>query len=181
MIMQYILTTFKLFPSFVIDLKPTLLKMLQEAQSNLFNHVCFVIGEAIATCPDDSRLNTSIIVQYYEMLELVTYEKIAKTRMEKEEVDVIDPDAAMKVQAFNILIGSMCKVCQHLYVNNVQLAGKCPDLVPRVTVCLVNLLRHTSVMHASVIQRANESIKLLRYPSIVTTLLCNNQRSTQPI
>jgi hypothetical protein len=30
-------------------------------------------------------------------------------------------------------------------------------------------------MHDSVIQRANEAIKLLRYPSVVTALLCRDQ------
>jgi hypothetical protein len=67
-IIQHIIMVFRLYPSFVIDLKPTLLRMLQESQGDLFNHICFITGESIATCKDDIHLTTSIIVQYYEVL-----------------------------------------------------------------------------------------------------------------
>jgi hypothetical protein len=45
------------------------------------------------------------------MLELVTFERIARARMDKQTEDEKSEDDVSKTQAFNVLIGAMCKVC----------------------------------------------------------------------
>jgi hypothetical protein len=178
-LLKYFLRILNYWPVFIIDLKSLLLQALQDSKGTVFVNICYCIGECLATCSDD-RMTTQVIVQYFEMLELVTFEQLAKVRIEykMKQKAAKDSDTSTSrveeatvsdcTQSLNILISAMCKAC-----------GRCPDLVSRVVVCLANLIKHADCLHPSVLQRANEATRLLRFPSIVTSLLCSSDIPTQ--
>ena len=173
-LLKYFVVVLERWPAFIVDMKNLLLQTLQEVNDDVFVNVCYSIGQSIAVCAD-ARLTTQLIVQYFEALELVTFEQLARARVQKKlsaQRKLADLPSEMEeeflvssrysTQCLNTLISSMVKIC-----------GRCPDLVPRVIVCLTNLVKHYDSLHASVVQRANESIRLLRFPSIVTSLFCS--------
>lgn len=143
-------------PQYVIELKSQFVQTLQNSKEQVFVQLCHSVGDCVARCKDN-QIATSTIVEYFEVLEIITFEQLAKARIEQKMGQQQAASTSVAV-ALNALISSMCKLC-----------GKCPDLVSRVIVCLANLMKHSESLHASVVQRANEAIRLLRYPSILAS------------
>lgn len=170
---------FELNPHYIIVLRGLLLQVIQESESEVFVTIVHLVGECISRCPDSDDdglnvLNTKTILQYFEALELVAYQKLSqqrthhkllKQRHRREEFDHLDLNlhAELPPQSFTMLIVAMTKI-----------AARCPDLIPRTIECLKNLIKNREWLPKDVISRANEHLKLLRFPSICRMLISSD-------
>lgn len=170
---------------------------------SVFNAVCYLIGESIVTMPKEKHI-VSIVVHFFETLELTIYERLSKlkyialakqqqqdqsesqdTSSNSEEDDVLLLNQRKKkfnkeisgmyfkqAESFNLLISALVKT-----------SARCPDLAPRVVVCLVNILnKYSSILKQintflfwNLSQRANQWIRCLRFPSIASSLFIKSE------
>lgn len=54
--------------------------------------------------------------------------------------------------------------CSMLMSALMKMASACPDLIPRVLVFLASVLRNAQHLHAAIVQRAHEYVRLCKYP-----------------
>ena len=62
-------------------------QVLQESKGHLFDHICQIIG-------DETQLFVISVVQYFETLELVVYEKLSQAKL-ISKINSLKPEASL--------------------------------------------------------------------------------------
>ena len=52
-----------------------------------------------------------------------------------------------------------------------KIGARFPDLIPRIVVCIGNLIKNTSLMHSSVVRFGHTQLRILQHPSLGGALL----------
>ncbi|EGC39537.1 hypothetical protein DICPUDRAFT_74957 [Dictyostelium purpureum] len=199
-LMSHVLAIFKRYPSLIVSEKDLIIQVVSEARMHYRDIVtlslCFIIGEY--TSPFLCGLNnvsSQIFSEYHETLELITYEKINTIKMDSTMNNNSNSNNfssnTNNLNYLNILninsnnnnnnlnSGMDVNQLQQQYNINIMLilmssltkiASRWPDATSRVVLCLMKIVGYHQYFDPQVIQRANECISLLKYPSFAAAL-----------
>ena len=160
-----LLTIMKLHPRLVLEYSDEFIefvhtmKCIDDGLEQFFTHVVYVIGEYTSSKYDE-RCDNSYIIKFHEAVESVTYE-LALTMNDETNIQEICSSRLVCV-----LMSTLAK-----------LASRCPDLIPKVILCInkVSKLRSDICIdqaeRESLLIRASELISLLKLPNIAPLIL----------
>lgn len=132
------------------------LKNLGPTKENFFVHLVWIIGE-FASSVHDSGCTVQNIVQYFEVLEALTYEVIMQTAPGK---------VTFSGRLVSVLMTTLAK-----------LASRCQDVIQRALLCLSKILRRKPELlsdpecYPDLLLRAQELINLLKLPNVAPVIL----------
>ena len=197
-LVDYVLAIFAMHSKFVYSLRKPILAFLDsrqdEQKEELKLHLCWVRNNGIVCCcllnflsffaqiigeyasPSvHPRLAGEVIFEYFQTLEPLAYEaNMALTQTPSAAVDALNVAGSARTPHFlTTLMSTLAK-----------LAARSQDITPRVTICLAKIVKQqrASKSEASVvlIQRANELIRILQYPTIAAAILDPPPETARP-
>ncbi|KYR00749.1 hypothetical protein DLAC_02792 [Tieghemostelium lacteum] len=186
-LIEKVLTIFKAYPNLIISEKDLIISVISEGRlmikDSLTLTLCWIIGEYTSTFVG-TQVTAEVFSDYYEALELLTYERINSIKMDAvsgssssslttanniqssnvniftSSLSIVDtPQNQYNITLMLILIGSLTK-----------LSSRWPDATSRVILCLLKVISYHQYFDSQVIQRANECISLLKFPSFAAAI-----------
>ncbi|XP_046855741.1 AP-5 complex subunit zeta-1-like [Xenia sp. Carnegie-2017] len=157
---------FKLHPDLLFEYSGDIIEFVQEMKTldttskQFFTNLVWIIGE-YASNKYDVRYDNSFVVKFHELIESVTYE-LASTK----NVDGKLQQDYCSSRLFCVLMLTLAK-----------LASRCPDLIPKVILCLRKVSKQRADVcveqaeKATVMNKARELISLLSIPSVAQLIL----------
>lgn len=139
----------------VFDSQSELLHQLRIGSDKTVVFLSSSIGETLLNCEFSSF---SQMNSFYEPLEVITFEKLAYIRASQSEQSSI-VNIENSIQLLNSLATCLSK-----------LGAREPDLIPRVIVCLGNILKNAFILHPSTVQLLTLHLQLLKTPNLARTL-----------
>jgi len=172
MLISTVKALFTRYPQLIILLKDRILKQLMQSSelNMLLNDLCFIVGESISQC---QSISVTDAVSYFEQLELMAYEHLARLRSNFKEKQSHKKRYVLpkeSIQFFNTLTSCLGKI-----------GAKIPDLIPRIVVCIGNLIKNTSMMHPSTVRLGQMYLRVLKNPSLGAVLLGKGQERKHPV
>ncbi|KAL6077164.1 hypothetical protein QOT17_002464 [Balamuthia mandrillaris] len=139
------------------------------ARQELVLQLCWAVGE-YASPALTSFCTQNIIYDYHTALETFAYERMA---LQQQPASSSFPGkkagaALYTTRLMLVVLSSLSK-----------LAARWQDLAARVVLCLAKVLQKKEVFHPSVVQRAEECLHILKFPSIASAILDSPQRGAK--
>eukprot|EP01132_Coremiostelium_polycephalum_P005947 gene5947-7406_t len=198
-LVEEILSIFRKYPNLIVSEKELIITVMSEGnrmnyRDGLMLALCWIVGEYSSThfCPE---ITPEIFSDYHEALELIAYEKINTIKMDAlsgatsssltqtptninqsqisssfaSAMSVLDsPQNHYNVTIMLVLISSLTKI-----------SSRWPDATSRVILCLLKILGYHQYFDQQVIQRANECISLLKFPSFAAAVYNGQPNQSQ--
>ncbi|XP_046855730.1 AP-5 complex subunit zeta-1-like [Xenia sp. Carnegie-2017] len=161
-----LLSIFKLHPDLLFEYSSDIIDFVQEMKTldtsskQFFTNLVWIIGE-YASNKYDVRYDNSCVIKFHEIIESVTYELASRT------------NADSKLQKDYCTSRLLCILMSTL----AKLASRCPDLIPKVILCIRKVSKQRADVcveqaeKATVMNRARELISLLNIPSVAQLIL----------
>lgn len=135
--------------------------------------LCWLAGEYVNS--NVCKCSVELMNDYYDVLELYVFERIAEAKMSIEEMIITTSTTNNENRAGNERMSeNEIQRTRSMLVaisSITKLASRWQDLTSRVIICLLKVLSSQNYFHSSVSARAAECSQLLKFPSIASSIL----------
>jgi AP-5 complex subunit zeta-1 len=195
-LIEKVLAIFHKCPFFVITLKPLLISTIGDTgaagRAELILTLCWIVGEYTNSLINP-QCTAQVIHDYHEALELFNDERISVVRLGIKNIGTLSAEPGMSFAPHDPLANHALSsnnsafadddTAEHLSATNTarlmlvvinslsKLASRCQDLAARVVMSLTKLAQHGQYFLPIVARRAEECIRILKFPSVASAIL----------